>query len=159
MSHLPQAFSLAQINHWISLSVAFARTAGNLNEVPIGAVVIKDGQMISGGYNTKESHNDPTGHAEIVALRNAASRLGTWRLDDCILVSTMEPCPMCAGALIQSRIKAVAYGAVDLRWGAAGTITNVFSTPYNHSVDLIHVPNEACIDIVKGFFLRNRQCR
>lgn len=158
MHPTPQAFRLAQINDWMTLALGFAKTATCLNEVPIGAIVVKDNALVSGGYNRKDITNDPTAHAEIVAIRNAAKRLGTWRLDDCVLVSTMEPCPMCAGAILQSRIKTVIYGAKDLRWGAAGTISNVLKPEqYNHTVEVIHVPHRECIEIIKRFFLKRRQ--
>lgn len=90
-----------------------AREAARLGEIPVGACIVRDGEILSVGYNTRESERDPLGHAEINAIRKACQRLGSWRLDGCVLYVTLEPCPMCAGAILNARISRVVYGAAD----------------------------------------------
>ena len=125
--------------------------------MPVGAVVIKDGQIIGVGENQKEHSHDPTSHAEIVAIRQAAAHLGDWRLDGCVLACTLEPCPMCAGAILQSRIAEVIFGAKDLRWGAAGTIVDLLTEKqFNHQCKVTYQPNSECESILKQFFKERR---
>jgi len=111
-----------------------AHLAAIQGEVPVGAVVVHNGVIIAARHNERETTNDPTAHAEVLALRDAAQHLGRWRLDDCDLVVTLEPCVMCAGALLNARIKTLVFGAADLKAGAAGSLYNVCSDPrMNHN--------------------------
>ena len=106
-------------------ALAFARIAYAEQEVPIGAVVVRDGRMIGRGRNRRERLADPTHHAEIEALREAAQETGRWRLDDCTLYATLEPCPMCAGAAVNARIRRIVFGAADPKAGYCGTLGNI----------------------------------
>jgi tRNA(adenine34) deaminase len=117
------------------LALAQAERAAARGEVPVGAVAVMDGEVIASAYNRKESDGDPTAHAELLALRQAAKRLGNWRLIDVTLYSTLEPCPMCAGAMIQARLGRLVYGARDLRFGADGSVVDIMTAPgFNHRV-------------------------
>jgi len=112
-----------------------ARLAFALGEVPVGAVVVLAGEIIGRGHNQKETAHDPTAHAEILALRDAGTRVQGWRMNGAVLYVTMEPCPMCAGAMVQSRINRVVYGVDDPKAGAAGTLLNILQFPgFNHQV-------------------------
>jgi tRNA(adenine34) deaminase len=127
-------------------------------EVPVGAIVVKDGRVIGKGHNQRETLHDPTAHAEMLALTAAAEELGQWRLDDCDLYVTLEPCPMCAGAIVNSRVRRVVYGAADPKAGACGTLYNVVQdTRLNHRAELTAgVMADDCAEILKSFF---RECR
>lgn len=117
------------------LALAEAEKAAALGEVPIGAVAVKHGVVIGRGFNRKESDQDPTAHAEMIALREAAAHEQNWRLPGVTLYATVEPCPMCAGAMIQGRLERLVYGAPDTRFGADGTIVDVLREPrFNHRV-------------------------
>lgn len=123
---------------WMRLALAQAEEAMKLGEVPVGAVAVLDGRVIGSGYNRKESDQDPTAHAEMIALRQAAAHLNNWRLIDVTLYCTLEPCPMCAGAMIQGRLARLVYGARDTRFGADGTIIDVLGqTAFNHRVEVV----------------------
>jgi tRNA(adenine34) deaminase len=116
-----------------------ARDALNHDDVPVGAVVLHEGRIIAARHNERENHRDPTAHAEVLALRDAASHLGRWRLDDCTLVVTLEPCVMCAGALLNARIGRLVYGAADLKAGATASLYNVCADPrLNHNPPVSH---------------------
>lgn len=104
-------------------AIEYAKLAGK--EIPIGAVIVKDGEVISGAFNRKEELNDVTAHAEILAIREASKKLNRWRLDDCEMYVTLEPCPMCAWAIINSRIKTVYFGSYDVNYGALGSTTDL----------------------------------
>lgn len=136
-----------------------AKKAEQLGEVPIGAVVVKDGQIVGRGYNRRELDNDPTAHAEMIAIREASERLGSWRLNDCELYVTLEPCPMCAGAIVQARIDTVVYGTEDPKAGAAGTLLNLLQDErFNHQTNMISgVMKEECSTILTSFFRVLRQ--
>jgi tRNA(adenine34) deaminase len=136
-----------------------AEKAKKKAEAPVGAVVVRDGMIIARGHNEKESKNDSTLHAEMTAIRRACKRLGTWRLTDCDLYVTLEPCTMCAGAIIQSRIRALYIGTSDLKAGAAGSVIDVFrSDASNHRVDLVWgVMEHECSSILKEFFRELRK--
>jgi tRNA(adenine34) deaminase len=121
--------------------VAFeqARLAVENGDVPVGAVVVHNGVIIAARHNEREATNDPTAHAEVLALRDAAQHLGRWRLDDCDLVVTLEPCVMCAGALINARVRTLVFGAADLKAGATGSLYNVCTDPrMNHNPEVFH---------------------
>jgi len=121
--------------HWMELALAEAVRAAELGEVPVGAIAVLDGQVIGAGYNRKERDLDPTAHAEIIALRQAAAALGNWRLIGVTLYSTLEPCPMCAGAMIQARLPRLVYGARDTRFGADGSVVSLIrDVGFNHRI-------------------------
>jgi tRNA(adenine34) deaminase len=123
--------------YWMGLALAQAARAAALGEVPVGAVAVRDGALIGVGFNRKESDQDPTAHAEMLALRQAAARLNNWRLLGVTLYCTLEPCPMCAGAMIQARLPRLVYGAPDTRFGANGTVVDVLGcAEFNHRVDV-----------------------
>ncbi|HZK71650.1 MAG TPA: tRNA adenosine(34) deaminase TadA [Clostridia bacterium] len=128
-------------------------------EVPIGAVVVKDGEIVGRGYNLTESLKDPTAHAEINAIREAASFLGGWRLTDCTMYVTVEPCPMCAGALVLSRIAKLYIGTMDPKAGACGSIFNIVScNKLNHEIEIeTGVMQQECEGIMKDFFKELRK--
>ncbi|MBA4602073.1 tRNA adenosine(34) deaminase TadA [Thermoactinomyces sp. AMNI-1] len=136
-----------------------AKKAQQLGEVPIGAVIVKDGQIVGRGYNRRELDNDPTAHAEMIAIREASARLDSWRLNDCDLYVTLEPCPMCAGAIIQARIDTVVYGTEDPKAGSAGTLLNILQDErFNHQTNMITgVLKEECSTILTTFFRALRQ--
>ncbi len=114
-------------------AIRLAKKAAELGECPVGAIVTDSGGNIIGeGYNLRETNASPTAHAEILAINSAAEKLGTWRLDGCTLYVTLEPCPMCAGAIINSRIKRVVYGAYDEKGGACSSLVELFEYPFNH---------------------------
>jgi len=137
-----------------------ARKAASLREVPIGAVIVRNGEIIGRGHNLRESMRDPTAHAEILAIRQASERLNAWRLLDCTLYVTLEPCPMCAGAILQSRIARVVYGTDDPKAGCAGTLMNLLQDKrFNHRAEVTSdVLRSECSEMLTGFFraLRNR---
>lgn len=136
-----------------------AELAYKEGEAAVGAVIVKDGKVIARGHNRKEAKLDVTSHAEIEAIRKAAKKLGTWRLDGCDMYVTLEPCPMCAGAIIQSRIRTLYIGAADSRAGAAGSVVDLFRIPqFNHRVDVVYgLLNEQCAKILKDFFRNLRK--
>ena len=114
-------------------ALAEARRAGEIGEVPIGAVVVRGGEVVGRGYNRREVDGDPLAHAELLAIREAASRLQGWRLEGCTMYVTLEPCAMCAGAVVLARVARVVYGATDPKAGAAGSVLNVLAEPrLNH---------------------------
>jgi tRNA(adenine34) deaminase len=143
---------------WMRLALEQAQKAYELGEVPVGAVAVFDGQIIGQGYNRKDSDLDPTAHAEMIALRQAAQKLGNWRLIGVTLYCTLEPCPMCAGAMIQGRLERLVYGAPDTRFGADGTIIEVLSEPaFNHRVQVTTgILAEEAGDLLQRFFRRLR---
>ena len=123
----------------MELALTLARDAATAGEVPVGAVVLRAGEVIARRRNERETTNDPTAHAEVLALRDAASVVGSWNLSGCTLVVTLEPCPMCAGAILNSRVSRLVFGAADPKAGATGTLYNLMSDPrLNHDVDVEH---------------------
>lgn len=136
-----------------------ARKAYGKDEAPIGAVVVRDGKVIARGHNTKELKQDATLHAEMTAIRKASRKLGTWRLTDCDMYVTLEPCAMCAGAIIQARIRRLVIGAMDPKAGAAGSVIDLLKVDgFNHRVEVLYgVLGDECSRILKDFFkeLRN----
>jgi len=131
-----------------------ARKARKKGEAPVGAVIVRDGKIIARGHNERETKQDSTLHAEMTAIRKACKKLGSWRLTDCDIYVTLEPCPMCAGAIIQSRIRNLYIGTSDLKAGAAGSVIDVFRDgTFNHRVDVIWgILEEQCSAILKEFF-------
>ena len=144
---------------WMERALEQAELAAAAGEVPVGALVIKDGQIIGQGHNRNLLDNDPTAHAELVALRQAAARLGNHRLTGCTMVATIEPCSMCAGALIHARIGRLVYGASDPKAGAAGSIVQVINHPsLNHRMEVTAgVLSGKCSEILQRFFRQKRQ--
>lgn len=123
----------ARDEHFMRLALREAERAAEHGDVPIGAVVVRDGEVLAAAGNERELRADPTAHAETLALREAARRLGGWRLPDAVLYVTLEPCPMCAGAIVLARVPRVVYGAPDPKAGAAGSVLDVLSEPrLNH---------------------------
>jgi tRNA(adenine34) deaminase len=153
---------LAMISDLEAMRIALseARKAAEAGEVPIGAVVIHDGAIISHGQNSVIRTSDPTAHAEIVAMRHAASILGNYRLNGCTVYVTLEPCAMCAGAMIHARIDRLVYGAADPKAGACGSVLSVLNHPQlNHQMQVTQgVLSEQCGDLLRVFF-RNRRAR
>jgi tRNA(adenine34) deaminase len=144
---------------WMELALEQAALAAAAGEVPVGALVIKDGEIIGRGHNRNLLDNDPTAHAEIVALRQAAALAGNHRLIGCTMVATIEPCSMCAGALIHARIARLVYGASDPKAGAAGSTVHVINHPsLNHRMEVTAgVLAEKCSEILQKFFRQKRQ--
>jgi tRNA(adenine34) deaminase len=135
-----------------------ARAALEHGDVPVGAVVVRDGQVIARRHNEREMSGDPTAHAEVLALRDAAAAVGSWRLDDCTLYVTLEPCVMCAGALLNARIGRLVYGAADLKAGATASLYNVCADPrLNHNPPVTHgVLAEPAAELLSTFFVAKR---
>ena len=130
-----------------------AKKAYDKLEIPVGAVIVKDGKIIARAHNLKETKKDTTNHAEILAIKKASKKLDSWRLLDCEMYVTLEPCAMCAGAIIQSRIKKIYIGTLDEKTGAAGSVLNVFEYPFNHQVEVEKgILKENCENILKDFF-------
>lgn len=139
-------------------AIRLAKKAAELGEVPIGAVIVKDGEIISEGYNLRETEKLSTAHAEISAIDAACKKLGGWRLFGCTLYVTLEPCPMCAGAIVNSRIDRVVYGASDIRFGACGSLFNINSYPLNHAFEITKgVCEEECRTLLSDFFSELRK--
>ncbi len=136
-----------------------AQKAYDLDEVPIGAVVVKDGKIIGRGHNLREREKDPTLHAEIIAIKQAAKVLGGWRLTDCELYVTIEPCPMCAGAILQARIRQLVFGARDPKSGCTGSLYNLLQDfRFNHQTEVVEaVLEEECSHIMKDYFRQKRK--
>lgn len=135
--------------------------AFNLGEVPVGAVIVKDGVIVGRGFNLKENMNDPTTHAEMIAIKEACRTLKSWRLTGCTMYVTLEPCSMCAGALVNSRIDKVIIGTEDQRMGACGSAVNILQTAsFNHKVDIeFGVMKSECSNILSEFFRNLREKR
>ncbi|MBI4780568.1 MAG: nucleoside deaminase [Oscillatoriophycideae cyanobacterium NC_groundwater_1537_Pr4_S-0.65um_50_18] len=144
----------------MSRAIALAQAAGEAGEVPVGAVVVNvSGELIAEAENRRERDHDPTAHAEIMALRQAGQALSTWRLEQCTLYVTLEPCPMCSGAIVQSRIGLLVYGADDPKTGAIRTVMNLpDSAASNHRIAVLGgILEEPCRQQLKAWFLQRRQ--
>lgn len=143
---------------WMKEAIAEAKKAESLGEVPIGAVVVREGVIIGRGHNLRETQHNPIAHAEIMAIQQASQALDAWRLLDCTLYVTLEPCPMCAGAIVQSRVKRVVYGTGDPKAGCAGTLMNLLQEPrFNHETELTRfVLQEDCASLLTNFFKQLR---
>lgn len=144
-------------NDWMRHALTVAAEAAAEGEVPVGAVIVKDGQLLSIGRNRREIGKNALAHAEIEAINGACQALGGWRLSGCTLYVTLEPCPMCAGAIINARIDRVVYGADDPKAGSCGSLVNLFSLPYNHQPELVGgVLKEECAAALQDFFRQLR---
>ncbi len=143
---------------FMRLALAQAVAAGHAGEVPVGAIVVKDGEVIGSGANAPISRHDPSAHAEIVALRQAADRLGNYRLNDCTVYVTLEPCAMCSGAMFHARIREVVFGASDPKTGVAGSVTNLYNNPQlnHHTTVRGGVLATECGQLLQDFFADRR---
>ncbi len=141
--------------YYMKCALKLAERAYSLGETPVGAVIVKDatGEIVGEGYNLRESAKSPLAHAEIMAIDGASKTLGGWRLIGCTMYVTLEPCPMCAGAIINSRLPRVVYGATDPKAGSVESVINLFDLPYNHKPEVIPgVLADECSGILSGFF-------
>jgi tRNA(adenine34) deaminase len=144
---------------WMREALVEAQKAASIGEVPIGAVIVRDEQVIARGHNMREIWKDPTAHAELIAIREASRVLGGWRLTNCRLYVTLEPCPMCAGSIILSRVDEVIIGAMDAKGGAVGSVMNIVETDkFNHRPQVtVGVLADECGQVLKDFFRRLRR--
>lgn len=149
--------------NFMQAAINEALKARDVDEVPIGAVIVLNGEIIASGYNLRETSQQTLSHAELTAIEAANEKIGSWRLEDCTLYVTLEPCPMCAGAIVQSRMKRVVYGAPDPKAGCAGTLFNLLDEPrFNHQVEVTSgVLQEECASLLTDFFkaLRKRKSK
>jgi len=143
---------------FMGLALDLAREAGAAGEVPVGAMIVRDGDVVGRGFNQPISRHDPTAHAEVMALRDAATRLGNYRLPGCTLYVTLEPCAMCVGAILHARIDRVVFGARDPKTGAAGSVIDLFAEARlnHHTVTVGGVLAEECGSLLSGFFAARR---
>lgn len=143
------------MNHdkYMRAALEEAQKAYDKNEVPIGAIIVRNGEIISRAHNTREVQQSTLAHAEIIAIQRANETLGSWRLDSCSLYVTIEPCQMCSGAIIQSRIENVYYGATDLKSGSHQSILNLYEFPFNHKVNVVSgLLEKECSELMTTFF-------
>lgn len=144
--------------YFMKRAITRAKAAAKDGEVPIGAVIVMDGKVISTGRNMREKRKNALLHAEIIAIDRACKKIGAWRLMDCTLYVTMEPCPMCAGAIVNSRIKRVVYGCYDKKAGALGTVFNLADFPLNHKYEVVGgVLEKECAGMLSEFFSELRR--
>jgi len=138
----------------MDLALAEAAQAATLGEVPVGAVIYRGETILGRGHNLRESAKDPTAHAEMIALREAAAAMASWRIEDCTMAVTLEPCPMCAGAMINARLPRLIYGADDPKMGCVKTLYELCTDArFNHRLDVIAgVEAEACAEVLRQFF-------
>ncbi|SFI67907.1 tRNA adenosine(34) deaminase TadA [Planctomicrobium piriforme] len=148
----------AQHEYWMRQALDQAQQAFEAEEVPVGAVIVYEDQIIAAGFNQRETLNDPTAHAEMLAITQAATALQSWRLIDCTLYVTLEPCPMCAGAIVQARVPRVIYGTTDPKGGACETLYQITADPrLNHrAVTFGGVLQAECKQILQRFFAKQR---
>lgn len=143
---------------WMRQALALAEAAGELGEVPVGAIVVRGDEIIAKAYNLRETDHMATAHAELLAIEQACRAVGSWRLHDCTLYVTLEPCPMCAGAIVNSRMGRVVFGAKDAKAGAMGSVLHMNSYPLNHKTKLEgEVLAKECADVLRAFFATKRQ--
>jgi len=155
------SFFQEQDERYMRMAIEAARVAEDNGDVPIGAVIVHDGRVIAKAYNQREQLKDPTAHAEIIALTQAAAALESWRLCGCSVYVTLEPCPMCAGALVLARVDRLVYGCNDPKAGACGSLYNIVQDPrLNHRIDVTSgVLAETCASLLSEFFRRKREQR
>lgn len=161
MTQTPETAVTEQDQKWMQVALELAQQAITLGEVPVGAVAVYQDKIIGTGFNRKETDQDPTAHAEIIALKQASQHLQNWRLIDVTLYCTLEPCPMCAGAMIQARLPRLVYGAPDTRFGADGTIVDVLGVnDFNHRVQVTSgVLADEAAALLQQFFRQLRASR
>ena len=139
--------------YYMSQALALAREAIEDGDVPVGCVIVRDGQIIGRGRNRREADADATAHAEMEAIRDACEKLGSWRLHGCTLYVTLEPCPMCAGGIINARVEEIRYGAKDEKAGCCGSVLNLFEERFNHHPRIYQGPLvKECQEILQHFF-------
>ena len=149
---------MTQDEIFMSAALSEAQKAAFAGEVPVGAVIVRNGEVISSGRNTKETSGIATGHAEIEAIEAACRTLGTWRLSDCTLYVTLQPCPMCAGAIVNARVGRVVFGSSDPKAGAMGSVLNFNAYPLNHKPEIATgVLEDECGKILSAFFASKRK--
>ncbi len=145
-------------SRFMTRAIELAKTAAVLGEVPVGAVVVKDGEIIGEGYNMREQKNNALSHAETEAINQACNALGDWRLDGCTIYVTLEPCPMCAGAIINARIREVVFGAYDLSMGCMDSVTNLANLPFATGIAVYGgIREDECKQIITEFFKEVRK--
>lgn len=158
--NIDSVISYEAINEDISFmreAMSLAAMAEEIDEVPVGALIVRDGRIIAKAYNTREHSKCATHHAEILAIEEACRTLGGWRLPGCTLYVTMEPCAMCAGAIINARIPRVVFGAPDLRFGAFGSLINLADVPLNHKPEVVGgVLKDENVEILRSYFKKKR---
>lgn len=149
------------MSKFMKAAIVQAKKAYALGEVPIGCVIVKDNQIIARGYNRRSIDHNTLAHAEMIAIKKACKKLGDWRLEDCTMYITLEPCPMCAGAIVQARIKNIVIGAMNAKAGCAGSILDLMHIQrFNHQVDTLLLDgeiHEECVELLKDFFRKLRQ--
>ncbi len=145
--------------YFMRQALARARKAESLDEVPVGAVIVREGRVIASGYNLRESRQDATLHAEMVAIRRACKKLGSFRLEGCTLYVTLEPCPMCAGAIVNARLPRIVYGASDPKAGCCGTLYELCTDPrFNHRAEVKGgVLAAECGEVLTSYFRKKRE--
>lgn len=145
---------MANDEYYMNLAIEEAKKAKHLGEVPIGAIIVKDDEIIARAHNLRETAQQPTAHAEHIAIERASKVVGSWRLEDCTLYVTLEPCVMCAGAIVMSRIPKVVFGAMDPKGGCSGSLMNLLEEPrFNHRASVITgVLENECGDLLRNFF-------
>ncbi len=143
---------------YMRMAVEEAREAAQKGEVPVGAVVVRGGQVLAKAHNLRETMSDPTAHAEILALRKAAERRGTWRLEGATVYCTLEPCAMCAGALVNARVERLVFGPTDEKSGACGTVVDLLNQPaFNHRVEACGgILEDEALEVLQDFFRQKR---
>ena len=152
-------FELPQLHQmYMQMALQQAEQAARSDEVPVGAVIVREGSIIAAAHNQREMLRDPTAHAEMIAITQAAEAVGGWRLEDCILYVTLEPCPMCAGAILQARIPVVVFGALDPKAGAVSSLYEMLNdTRLNHRCEIVSgVLQDRCGQILTDFFRQRR---
>ena len=143
---------------FMKIAIDLAKKAAEQGEIPVGAVIVKNGEVVATGFNTREKTNNALGHAEINAINDACNKLGSWRLDDCEIYVTMEPCPMCAGAIINARIPVVVFGCYDLKMGSFDSVVNLASCGFDFKPEIYGGICEAeCAALVTNFFKELRK--
>ncbi len=149
---------MEKYNEYMKKALDEAKKTAESQDVPIGAVIVKDGEVIACGHNEREAHGDSTAHAEMQAIRKACEALGGWHLDSCELYVTLEPCPMCMGAIVNSRIKRVVFGAKDAKAGACGSVFNFNDYPLNHKPEIVGgVMEDEGRRLLSDFFAERRK--
>lgn len=144
--------------YFMNQAIALAKEAAEEGEVPVGAVVVLDGKIVGAGRNRREISKNALAHAEIEAINEACRALGGWRLWQCDMYVTLEPCPMCTGAIINSRMKRLVYGTSDYKAGSCGSVVDLFSLPYNHKPEVVSgVMQEECAALLTDFFKKLRK--
>lgn len=152
---------LTEDEKYMKQAIKLAKKAWKIEEVPIGCVIVHEGKIIGRGYNRRTTDKNPLAHAELIAIKKASKKMGDWRLEDCTLYVTLEPCQMCSGAIVQARVKKVVVGCMNPKAGCAGSILNLLQVDrFNHQVELeTGILEEECSEMMKSFFKELREKR